>query len=142
MSRGFSTRATLISLIHRSNVKACKAALRCNKCRVTRRRNELSDRAVGFEIRACDDRFVRANRISLKGSARNGERGKCSDANRTRWARARDCGSYAARNYIRFAVESELIINLITAIYRAAARQVKPLVLKLQINEERTTITL
>lgn len=42
----------------------------------------------------------------------------------------------------RFAMlELELIINLITAIYRAAARQVKPLVLKLQTNEERTTIT-
>lgn len=37
--------------------------------------------------------------------------------------------------------ELELIINLITAIYRTVAKQVKPLVLKLQTNEKRTTIT-
>ncbi|TGZ53423.1 hypothetical protein DBV15_01497 [Temnothorax longispinosus] len=102
VSHGFSTRATS-PLVHRSTyLKTCKPALRDGiKCRVTRRWNELSGRAVGFEIHACDDQ-------STQG--RNGEGGKCSDANRTRYRRARahDHESMNGRHFAAMLLAPEL----------------------------------
>lgn len=86
VSRGFSTRAILILLfiVPMSFLKACKP-VRHDAISVALPDDRTNYRiAVGFEICARDDRFVKADRISLKPRGETEERGKCSDANRTR----------------------------------------------------------
>lgn len=117
VSRGFSTRAALILLfIPTSLLKACKSA-RPGAISVALPDDRTNYRiAVGFEICACDDRFVRADWISLKPRREKGGTRKMQLRESRARARAIKIAKwlYVLRNYT--IAESELIINLISSI--------------------------